>query len=299
MPDKPDFGADPASEFPERPGQFVPIKVAVYDEEASEELQETQEALASEGGQQDSSVYRWMYRPEMAYSVHELDITSIARSVDEESIEILEQPAPVLSSKDDSLTISGFLASSEYSQLDLLGGDSDLVLALEQYQLLANPKVSEVAANRWVFDNQEHLGTYDGADFLTVNLLRNGDAGNILWEWAFTTIEMVTQSDEVMQFGYDFSHPKPVVKIGRDEDDEPFIISDFSVQAGGFATLPTITFTMHGSVYCDLADVIEDPKADITSVSLFVQGSDSPLNTITEDVSVETQARRFRRCSAH
>ena len=290
MPDKPDFGADPASEFPERPGQFVPIKVAVYDEAASEELQETQEALALAGVQQDSSVYRWVYRPEMQYSVHELDITSITRSVYEETIEILEQPAPVLSSQDESLTISGFLASSEYSQLDLLGGDSDLVLALEQYQLLANPNVGEATANQWIFDNQAHLGTLEGSDFLTVNLLRNNDAGNILWEWAFTTIELVTQSDEVMQQGYDFSHPRPVVKMGRDEDTAPFSVSDFTVQPGGFATLPTVTFTLHGSVHCDLADVIEDPKADITSVSLFVSGSASPVNTALEDMSVEIQA---------
>ena len=83
MPDNPDFSVDANSDFPSRPSKFVPVKVAIYDREASLALQATQSSLQSQNPssqqrlKQDSSVYRWVYRPEMQYSVFELDIEQI------------------------------------------------------------------------------------------------------------------------------------------------------------------------------------------------------------------------------
>ena len=55
----------------------------MYDKQASLALQATQSSLQSQNPssqqilKQDSSVYRWVYRPEMQYSVFELDIEQI------------------------------------------------------------------------------------------------------------------------------------------------------------------------------------------------------------------------------
>ena len=198
MPDKPDFGADPSSEFPERPGQFVPIKVAVYDEEASEELQGTQEALALAGVQQDSSVYRWVYRPEMQYSVFELDVSDIQTvDIDEDDNEtvrdLTDSDAPVIAGNDDALRVKQSLLGSEYDALSLFSSEEGLIASLEGYEQSIDPAQTGETSPDWNFSDLGHLGQLGSEDFLSLNILKNSDGGNVLWEWAFEYLSLDTQ----------------------------------------------------------------------------------------------------------
>ena len=184
MPDKPDFGADPASEFPERPGQFVPIKVAVYDEEASEELQETQEALALAGVQQDSSVYRWVYRPEMQYSVFELDVNQVL-AVDEQSVEHeLPTVTSTLPGDAEQLALDAYLSSGPYGRLPSTDVFGDLIVDQGANQQLLEPAVQAQHIEITDFQN------LDANDYLSIKLINSEDASNVLSEWVYQTLTM-------------------------------------------------------------------------------------------------------------
>ncbi len=195
MPDKPDFGAYPGSEFPERPGKFVPIKVAVFDKEAGEQLQKSQQALELNGVKQDSSVYRWVYRPEMQYSVFELDIEQIQGiQTDDEGKEqtrdLTEATTPVLAGTDGALQIMQRLLGSDYDPLSLFGSDESLLLEFEGYEQSVSATSRYDTDEPWHFSDLGHLGSLNSEDFLSLNLLKNSDAGNVLWEWAFESLSI-------------------------------------------------------------------------------------------------------------
>ena len=184
MPDAPDFGADPSSEFPERPGQFVPIKVAVYDEAASETLQKTQQALELEGVKQDSSVYRWVYRPEMQYSVFQLDVNQV-QAVDEQGV---EHELPTLTSTipgdAEQLALDAYLSSGPYGRLPSIDVFGDLIVDQGANQQLLEPAVQ---AQRIEITDFQNL---DANDYLSIQLINSEDASNVLSEWVYQTLTM-------------------------------------------------------------------------------------------------------------
>ena len=94
--------------------------------------------------------------------------------------------------------------------------------------------------------------------------------GNVLWEWAFAYVNFVDEYGEDVSLGQNFSHPRPVVEIGKNASLEDFAISDVSLTAGAPGSNPTVSLTIHGKVTSDLADIVEDGKADINEVTLIV-----------------------------
>ena len=107
-----DFGTLGSGELQYRPAKPAPVRVAVFDEEASRDLKEAQLELADESLQQDSSVYQWVYRPEMMYSVYELEIEGITREFDGQSIDIFNSSIPTITVDDESVDIAQQLSRS-------------------------------------------------------------------------------------------------------------------------------------------------------------------------------------------
>ncbi len=173
-----------------RPEKFVPVRVAVYDEKASRALKQSQlENLPISGEynlKQDSSVYQWPYRPEMMYAVFDLNVSKITRTVaeGEEPVDITENSAPVIETEDLNLSVALDILAGQYSPLELFGPDSELVYSLEGYQQQVNTGKNTT----YSYTDFGHLSELNGEDFLTLNLINNQDAGNVLWEWAFVSM---------------------------------------------------------------------------------------------------------------
>ncbi len=173
-----------------RPEKFVPVRVAVYDEKASRALKQSQlENLPISGEytlKQDSSVYQWKYRPEMMYAVFDLNVSKITRTVaeGEEPVDITENRAPVIETEDLNLSVTLDILAAQYSPLELFGPDSELVYSLEGYQQQVNTGENIT----YSYTDFGHLSELNGEDFLTLNLINNQDAGNVLWEWAFVSM---------------------------------------------------------------------------------------------------------------
>lgn len=199
--DAADFGTSDATH--NRPEKYVPVRVAVYDEAKSRALKQAQLENPPSSGEntvkQDSSVYQWPYRPEMMYSVFELDVKQITRTPageDSEAIDITESETPTIAAGDTDLSIVQDLIASEYDPLEYFGPDSHLVYSLEGYQQQVNVGTDQT----YSFSEFGHLGELNGEDFLTLNLLNSQDAGNVLWEWAFEYLTLSLANDEEIFF---------------------------------------------------------------------------------------------------
>ena len=176
-----------------RPEKSVPVRVAVYDEEASSLLKKAQDALDDQNTQQDSSVYQWVYRPEMAYSVYELDVNQINRTPENSDtpIDISDEEVPTIAATDAEVSINQVLTVSDFDALNYFGPESDLLYTLEGYEQQVTTDVTDIS-----FSEFSHLGNLEDVDFLTFNLINNQDRGNVLWEWAFDYLYIDTPDDD-------------------------------------------------------------------------------------------------------
>ena len=174
-----DFSSDiEAESWRYRPVRSVPVRVAVHDPGATR-------ALAARRGEtrsdKEAAVHRWVYRPEMMYSVYDLDVHRLERlTTDGRTIDLETTERPVVGSTDETFLFKQYLTGSDADPLTYLGPDPDLVYTIEQYERLAAAGAGEYALTDLGF-----LGGLTPGDFLTINLVNNNDAGNVLWEWAF------------------------------------------------------------------------------------------------------------------
>ena len=221
-----------------RPEKYVPVRVAVYDEEASSLLKRAQDALYDQNTQQDSSVYQWAYRPEMAYSVFELDIQGIERELDGEStIDIQSSQQVVIGGSDTALNVEQYLNSSNFDSLSLFGAESDLVYSIEQYQQQAI-----TGQSTYEFGELDFLGALEPEDFLSLNLLNNQDAGNVLWEWAFEylSIDSILLDEDILAedgtlviSADDLPVDIRAILIGSNQDADPRMINWQVIEGDG------------------------------------------------------------------
>ena len=131
----------------------------------------------------------------MQYSVFELDIEQIqATQTDDlgESLtrDLTDGATPVLAGSDDAVQIMQTLLGSDYEPLSLFGSDDSLLLTFEGYDQSVNATSQYASSEPWKFTDLDHLGALNSEDFLSLNLLKNSDAGNVLWEWAFESVSI-------------------------------------------------------------------------------------------------------------
>jgi len=178
-----DFGPTGIGELQYRPGKPVPVQVAVYNEERSRPTILTQ-SNSTEDDRPESSAYQWVYRPEMTYSVYELEIDAIYRQPDDENLEPTDiLNLPTLNVSDSELLVDLDLVTSDFDSLQYFGPDSDVLFSIEGTQELVEVgKQQEIVFSRFPLPADA-----DGLDYLSLILLNNQDKGNVLWEWTFGT----------------------------------------------------------------------------------------------------------------
>ena len=152
----------------ERPARYVPFRVPVYDEQA------TKIARAASASPEDvKPVYRWVYRPEMQFSIADLDIQdlTIKTAADEQTGQSIT-----------SLDLSHTLTESAFDPLTPIGAGHNYIFVLGDSEIKASINEEGVVT----FDDVEQLARLQGEDILALDLVLvdEHDRGNILYEFS-------------------------------------------------------------------------------------------------------------------
>jgi predicted AlkP superfamily pyrophosphatase or phosphodiesterase len=274
-----------------RPNHYTPFYVPRYDEVATLELElernklRVEEAEAQEDGEAPpddedklgkvAAQYEWMLRPEYQFTLLDIEVDEInaIRKVENsdgsetETVRHLldENIQPVITSSEDLVRVLYSLILPEDDMLQSLDvGIKQYVLSLGGEEVL----ITASETGQLEFENTRFLDYLDVEDFLLLSLYVANDEANLLWQWAFSTIDLVDEMDQSVGVSESISHVRPTVLLGRNDDFDAYQISDFSVQQGSPAT---VTFSLKGRVLCDIADVVEDGSANIDSVGVVIR----------------------------
>lgn len=176
-----------------RPNHYVPVKVPLHDEEASEISRQAYRKAAKEKPElklkKPDPIYTWKYRPEMQFSLYELNVKEVRRIDAAGAISnVYKDKFPVLSGADSYTGIIYNLIKSSFNALDAFSykGQREVVLSIGAQEIKATVGESQNIK----FENIENLDRLDGDDFLSLRLYANNDTANVLWEYAFNTISM-------------------------------------------------------------------------------------------------------------
>ncbi len=170
----------------QRPKHYVPVKVALYNEE--ETLSRRNDQRAAGGLASDvEPVYSWVYRPEMQFSV--FDLASKALQVDNpageaERIDLSKDSpdlVPLMMADTDGVELLYDLLDPDYAPLDPFGPNRQLVFSIGAEEARATLTPSGVV----LFDNLDHLNQLNAEDLFSIRLYQNSDSANVLWEYEF------------------------------------------------------------------------------------------------------------------
>ena len=174
--------ADPAvgpGEAPleERPIHCVSIKVPIYDEVATNNARlENPKARA---------VYRRVYRPEMQFSVFDLEKMNQVASDGGETDMLADPPEDEeVETVLDSFDYQYPLYEECFAALDELGPEKGLLLSIGREEAAAETGADNTAS----FDSGRIPGSMTPEAVLALRLSLNRDAGNVLWEYASPAI---------------------------------------------------------------------------------------------------------------
>ena len=167
------FNFDPANGG--RPDRYVPVKVAVFDEQATQQQDKLyrygkEDGTIAANTVKPEPIYRWVYRPEMQFSVFGLTVNHINRVDDENQpqniIDLTKQDTPSLTGGTDYVEVLYDILMNNDAPLTSFGPDRELVLALGEDEV----KVIIGQDNKLKFNNIEHLALLDSKDLLTIRL---------------------------------------------------------------------------------------------------------------------------------
>jgi hypothetical protein len=197
-----DFSAgDHTGALRHRPAQYVPIRVPLYNEQGSID---DRLAVAEQGEKTGDLTpsFNWVYRPELSFSVVDLDLELDAinlQSQDEngnlQSIDISDSENPVISSADDLVQVIFNLIGSEYDRITPLDGEQHYIFALGDQEIEVRIDKGEGNEQQIQFANLDYLSQLDVEDYLTLGLYLNQDAQNVLWEWGVESAIYIEKTD--------------------------------------------------------------------------------------------------------
>ncbi len=126
-------------------------------------------------------------------SLFDLDVQNIFREgEDGERFDyIIDLTNPVIGSGD-TIDILFSLLAPEFNPLSPLGPERELILAIGEYEIQLQPGANQVQT---LFAELEHFDLLNPEDFLTISLYQNSDSENVLWEFAFRTLDADVDSD--------------------------------------------------------------------------------------------------------
>ncbi|MBU2706939.1 hypothetical protein KCM76_13170, partial [Zooshikella marina] len=157
--------------------RFVPIKVPIFDEVAARAAKVTEPAELQH-------YYHWVYRPELQFSLYDLNVQSLQiLNVNEgqETIrDVLVNPS-LIQPGDKLLTWFYSLIAPELETLKSWSKPGELVLAIGDQEV----SVTFDKKQKVTIDNLEKVRQLDADGLLTLRLYANNDSQNILWQYNF------------------------------------------------------------------------------------------------------------------
>jgi hypothetical protein len=172
-----------------RPNKYVPVKVPLFDETITNvnkilQLQNNPDAKGT------NAAFDWVYRPELSFSVVDLEVSSLIRELsDSTRIALNESKDPTVFLQDSALEVLFKLAQSEYDRITPLDGEQTFILAFGEEEVALT--IDKTDPNQQIrFENLEHLSDLNAEDYLSIRLYLNEDSQNILWDYAFKTFSL-------------------------------------------------------------------------------------------------------------
>lgn len=196
-----------------RPTRYVPVQVPLHDEEGTELARQAFRKASSEKPElklkQPEPIYTWNYRPELQFSLYDLNVKEIRREYpDGDTHDVLPSKYPVIGAGDKYLAFIYDLLTSQIGALEAwdIKGEREMTLALGSGEVKAS-----VGADKTVrFENIAQLSSLQESDFLVLRLYTNNDMANVLWEYAFNKVYMYPESSPVA----------PLLELSADEAGE-------------------------------------------------------------------------------
>ena len=168
-----------------RPNKFVPFKIPLYDENLTNLAKQ-----ASVGtGNKVQPVYQWVYRPDFQFSVYELMAWELNRTDAAGQVsDVLVLDKPLMEYDDTLLNLFYDLNRSDNPMPEAYGyeGERELAFSLGGEEVTAHIGYGQTIE----FDDPAKLAELTQDDFLTLRLYANNDAANVLWEYAFVTLDV-------------------------------------------------------------------------------------------------------------
>ena len=196
MEGNPDFCAIGAGEGPlqYRPKHYVPVKVSLYDEESSLAALSAYKEAVEKGAEnlaEPKSIYKWVYRPEMQFSLLDKEIIEDPdRDHDEQDLEDtcnIILPEYGVAAQLPNLTY--LLSQGEFDPLEPFAYDRQLIFSMGDEEVLATINGPERKIN---FTQLLDLGAMDPEDFIVMKLYQNQDDPNALWEYGIVVVDAIT-----------------------------------------------------------------------------------------------------------
>ncbi|MCP4088483.1 MAG: hypothetical protein GY746_01630, partial [Gammaproteobacteria bacterium] len=228
-----------------RPRLYVPFKVPIYDEAATLEAEmirrRTIAALGMENAEDVKPVYRWVYRPEMQFSLFDLDVRKIEQTDSDEIPHLIMSDTAekhLLDSPDKDIRIEYALSRDILPILPQFGPPREhLVFSIggQEVRVFFDP------AGHVILENTAHISLLEPEDYLAIRLFQNGDDPNVLWEYAFADIDLdirmpkviagespakIPDRDELYKGSMTF------VNLDNDDNDSVFDNKDSKVSGG-------------------------------------------------------------------
>ncbi|MCE2572818.1 hypothetical protein [Motilimonas eburnea] len=176
----------------QRPDEFVPFKVPVFDEDATSAIQDNLNAQKSANPDFEwykaDPIYHYVYRPEYQFSQYTLQIDEINRKPNGGELEnIINQDLPVITATDELLDLLHLIAIDENLALDAwaINGEQELIFDINGLEVKASVNQG---TKQVTFDDLSVLSDLSVEDFISIRLFANNDSANILWEYAFEYI---------------------------------------------------------------------------------------------------------------
>ncbi|RFA24161.1 hypothetical protein CAI21_22600, partial [Alkalilimnicola ehrlichii] len=181
----PDFGGTGAGDglLSFRPRYYVPVKVAIFDEAETRRRRNALLAAGRSDALGEDPTYRWVYRPEMQFSLFDLAEPAVQRWEEREAGEgefVTLEPEDGVGAEE-FVRILYDLVAGPHAALPQLGDGrgQQLVFAVGEQEVIAIVGEGQTVE----FADLSHLALLSAPELMTVRLYQLGDAANILWEW--------------------------------------------------------------------------------------------------------------------
>jgi len=269
-----------------RPNRYVPFRVALHDEfETAKARYETE----TEGGNAEDvdPLYHWPYRPEMQFSVFELEQVALRENNEDGSTRTLDlrnvDETAVLNLLETlALDLLYNIGAPEFDPLAPFGPERQLAFSLGGNEIIAT--IGE--SGELTFGDPDFINGLVPGELLTLQLMQDNDAANILWEipveYLYLGMRIVgydlETEDTVYVTADDPELPLQAILVGyteREPEDKTPVSIKWTLEGPGSFTVPAATDSDMAVFDTDLQ--MDPVKGNRALVRATLSGSDGVL----------------------